>query len=109
MNGMLSPYFELLRLEREGGIWGHVTYSTCVGDYHVSPELCPQNSQNSGLENSLWDEWKNPDAPGETVRSATMIVGDVNGFVGRVHDLMPVLLAKDDVAAGSRTRRASSC
>ncbi len=47
----------------------------------------------------LWDEWKNPAVPGETVRSATMIVGDANAFVGRVHDRMPVLLAKDDVTA----------
>lgn len=47
----------------------------------------------------LWESWTNPEKPGETVRSTTMIITEANGFVGQYHDRMPVLLGVDDMAA----------
>ena len=42
----------------------------------------------------LWDQWRDR-ASGETLKSCTMIITEPNGFVGEVHDRMPVLLAED--------------
>jgi len=47
----------------------------------------------------VWDSWKNPEAPGEIVKSATMIVGEPNEFVAQYHDRMPMLLTKSDMKA----------
>lgn len=43
----------------------------------------------------LWETWKNPDAPNETVRSATMVITEPNKFTAALHDRMPVLLTKE--------------
>ena len=46
----------------------------------------------------LWETWKNPDAEGETVRSATMVITEPNKFTAALHDRMPVLLTKETMA-----------
>lgn len=43
----------------------------------------------------LWETWKDPEPPHETVRSATMVITEPNAFVAKVHDRMPVLLTRD--------------
>jgi len=43
----------------------------------------------------LWESWKNPEAPHDTVRSATMVITEPNAFVATLHDRMPVLLTKE--------------
>jgi putative SOS response-associated peptidase YedK len=45
----------------------------------------------------LWEIWKNPEPPGDTVRSATMVITEPNAFVARYHDQMPVVLGKDQI------------
>lgn len=47
---------------------------------------------------ALWEEAPNPDAPGQTIRSTTMIITQANAFVGRYHDRMPVLLSRQTMA-----------
>lgn len=42
----------------------------------------------------LWEEAAHPDAPGQVIRSATMVITDANAFVGQYHDRMPVLLTR---------------
>lgn len=44
----------------------------------------------------LWDEWKNP--IGGVLRSYTMLTTRPNELVGRVHDRMPVIIARQDWA-----------
>ncbi len=46
----------------------------------------------------LWESWIDPAKPGDTVRSATMIITQANGLVSQYHDRMPVLLGIDDMA-----------
>src|SRR5579884_1498277 len=46
----------------------------------------------------LWDVWSDH-ATGERLTSCTMIITEPNGFVGSVHDPMPVLLAEKDFEA----------
>jgi len=43
----------------------------------------------------LWESWKNPEAPHDTVRSATMVITEPNTFVATLHDRMPVLLTRE--------------
>jgi putative SOS response-associated peptidase YedK len=43
----------------------------------------------------LWESWKNPEAPHDTVRSATMVITEPNAFVATLHDRMPVLLTRE--------------
>jgi putative SOS response-associated peptidase YedK len=40
----------------------------------------------------LWEEAPDPDHPGRTLRSATMVITDANAYVARYHDRMPVIL-----------------
>lgn len=40
----------------------------------------------------LWEVWRDPAAPGEELRSCTIITGEANEAVRRVHDRMPVIL-----------------
>lgn len=40
----------------------------------------------------LWEEAPDPDQPGRTLRSATMVITDANAYVARYHDRMPVIL-----------------
>lgn len=47
----------------------------------------------------LWETWTDPEAPKETVRSATMIITEPNMFVAQYHDRMPVLLDRSKIAA----------
>jgi putative SOS response-associated peptidase YedK len=42
----------------------------------------------------LCDVWRDR-ASGETLKSCTMIITEPSGFVGEVHDRMPVLLSED--------------
>lgn len=44
----------------------------------------------------LWDEWKSPD--GEVIRSCSIITTAANHVIQPVHDRMPVMLRKDDIA-----------
>src|SRR5262249_54061253 len=46
----------------------------------------------------LWDRWKNPDT-GEPTTSCTIIVTDANALTRPIHDRMPVVLDKEDLAA----------
>lgn len=46
----------------------------------------------------LWDAWRDPET-GETIQSATIIVGAANRWASRYHDRMPVLLAPSNVGA----------
>ncbi len=43
----------------------------------------------------LWETWKNPEPPNETLRSATMVITEPNKFTAALHDRMPVLLTKE--------------
>ncbi len=45
----------------------------------------------------LCAEWRNP-ADGAIVKSASMVIGPSNQFVGEFHDRMPVILEKDEFA-----------
>jgi putative SOS response-associated peptidase YedK len=45
----------------------------------------------------LWDRWKNPET-GEPVASCTIIVTDANALTRPIHDRMPVVLDKADIA-----------
>lgn len=40
----------------------------------------------------LWEVWRDPDRPGEELRSCTIITGEPNEAVRRLHDRMPVIL-----------------
>ena len=42
----------------------------------------------------LWDEWKDR-APGETLKSCTIIITEPNAMVAEVHDRMPVVLEQE--------------
>lgn len=44
---------------------------------------------------ALWEIWKNPEPPHETVRSTTMVITEPNDFVAQYHDRMPVLLTRE--------------
>jgi putative SOS response-associated peptidase YedK len=45
---------------------------------------------------ALWDVWKpRDDADADWLRSATIITGEPNELVGRIHDRMPVILPED--------------
>lgn len=46
----------------------------------------------------LWDAWRDPET-GETIQSATIIVGAANRWASRYHDRMPILLAPADFGA----------
>jgi putative SOS response-associated peptidase YedK len=46
----------------------------------------------------LWDEWRDSDS-GETIASATIIVGAANDWMSRFHDRMPAILAPVDFDA----------
>ncbi|MBP6010622.1 MAG: SOS response-associated peptidase [Alphaproteobacteria bacterium] len=46
---------------------------------------------------ALWETRKDPEPPGDTVRSTTMIITEPNAFTARYHDRMPVLLDRGDV------------
>jgi len=46
----------------------------------------------------LWERWKNPES-GEFVTSCTIIVTDANALTRPIHDRMPVVLDKADIAA----------
>lgn len=46
----------------------------------------------------LWETWKNPETPNETVRSATMVITEPNKFTAALHDRMPVLLTKETMS-----------
>ena len=46
----------------------------------------------------LWEDWSNPQAPSETVRSTTMIITEANEFVAQYHGRMPVLLKPEDLS-----------
>jgi putative SOS response-associated peptidase YedK len=48
---------------------------------------------------ALWETWKNPEPPHDTVRSSTMIITEPNEFVAQYHDRMPVVLDRADVEA----------
>ena len=48
---------------------------------------------------ALWESWRNPEPPHESVRSATMIITEPNAFTSRYHDRMPVLLDRGNVDA----------
>lgn len=44
----------------------------------------------------LWEVWKpRDDADADWLRSATIITGEPNELVGRIHDRMPVILPED--------------
>ena len=43
----------------------------------------------------LWETWKNPELPHESVRSTTMVITEPNAFVAQYHDRMPVLLTRE--------------
>lgn len=43
----------------------------------------------------LWERWKEP-ASGELVRTFAIVTTDANETAGRIHDRMPVILARDD-------------
>jgi putative SOS response-associated peptidase YedK len=43
----------------------------------------------------LWETWKNPAPPHDTVRSTTMVVTEPNKFAAQYHDRMPVLLTRE--------------
>ncbi|TCT06043.1 SOS response-associated peptidase [Aquabacter spiritensis] len=45
----------------------------------------------------LWDGWKDP-ATGTWVRSFTLLTAAANGFMQPLHDRMPVILAREEVA-----------
>ena len=45
----------------------------------------------------LWDLWR--DADGSTIRSCTILVGDANELVAKIHDRMPVILPESAYAA----------
>jgi putative SOS response-associated peptidase YedK len=45
----------------------------------------------------LWEKWRNPEPPHDTVRSATMVITEPNNFVAQYHDRMPVLLTKESM------------
>lgn len=46
----------------------------------------------------LWDEWRDR-ATGETIKSCAMIITEPNKFVAEVHDRMPVVLEREQIAA----------
>ncbi len=43
----------------------------------------------------LWEVWRDPDRPDESLHSCTIITGQPNETVAPVHDRMPVILAPD--------------
>ena len=43
----------------------------------------------------LWETWKDPEPPRDTVRSTTMVITEPNSFVAQYHDRMPVLLTRE--------------
>jgi putative SOS response-associated peptidase YedK len=49
----------------------------------------------------LCADWSNP-ADGAKVKSATMVIGRANGFVGKFHDRMPVILEQNEFGAWER-------
>ncbi|HRF09257.1 MAG TPA: SOS response-associated peptidase [Xanthobacteraceae bacterium] len=46
----------------------------------------------------LYEEWKNPET-GKPLRSCTMIIGAANDFVSPLHDRMPIILERDQIAS----------
>ena len=46
----------------------------------------------------LWDRWKNPETGG-LIASCTIIVMDAHALTRPIHDRMPVVLDKADIAA----------
>jgi putative SOS response-associated peptidase YedK len=46
----------------------------------------------------LWENWRNPES-GESILSATIIVGAANEWMTRYHDRLPVLLEREDFGA----------
>jgi putative SOS response-associated peptidase YedK len=55
----------------------------------------------------LWETWQDPEA-GETVLSATIIVGAATKWMSRFHDRMPVLLERTDFDAWLTGRESAS-
>ncbi len=42
----------------------------------------------------LWSSWKDPET-GERIRSCTIVTGEPNDLVGKLHDRMPVIVPQD--------------
>ena len=47
---------------------------------------------------ALWDEWHDRANPAQPLRSCTMIITRANDLVAEVHDRMPVLFRRDQIA-----------
>lgn len=55
----------------------------------------------------LWDSWRDP-ASGETILSATIIVGPANEWMARYHDRAPIMIEPNDFDAWFRGRGPAS-